>query len=115
MHHLLVTYLPELVAFIELAGIIIILIGVIRAIILYVKCLIQRRRCNAAITLGHALGLGLSFMTVGEVFKTVYAKDLNAVILLGLITVVRAGIAILTHWEVHQEEKANEGNCHDCY
>ena len=55
--------------------------------------------------LGHFILLGLEMLIVADVIETVTAPDVQHVLVLGLIVVIRTVIAFSLNWELAQEAK----------
>lgn len=101
--------LAELAAYtLELIGILIIIIGSLRALFLLAKCIIKKRPFHVVIDLGKALSLALEFKMGAEIIKTVIIHNLEELAILGVVIVIRALLAFIIHWEVRSEEKENE-------
>ena len=92
----------------ELIGIIIIIVGSFRALIRLVNCLRKKLPFRVVIDLGKALSLALEFKMGAEIIKTVVARDLNELAILGVIIGLRAVLALLIHWEIKTEMKEQE-------
>ena len=55
--------------------------------------------------LARSLALGLEFKLGGEILRTVIARDLTELLLVGAIIVLRGALSFLIHWEIgHIEE-----------
>ena len=91
--------------FLELVGIIIIIIGSMRALAGLVKCLFKRRPFHVVIDLGKALSLALEFKMGAEIIKTVIIHNLEELAILGVVIIIRALLAFIIHWEIRLEEK----------
>ncbi|MBR6072325.1 MAG: DUF1622 domain-containing protein [Acholeplasmatales bacterium] len=99
-------YVAMIIAFIlEIFGIIIITIGGFKAFYNYFKNGIKKLKHNIKIDLGNALALGLEFKMGAEILKTVVVREMNELIILGVIIVLRAILAFLIHWEIKNEKK----------
>jgi uncharacterized membrane protein len=93
----------------ELIGIIIIVVGAFKSIVLDASKMIKpRNKHNIRIALGQALALGLEFKMGAEIIKTVLVRDLQELIILAFIIALRAGLAVLIHWEIKLEKKECE-------
>ena len=93
----------------ELIGIIIIVVGAFKSIVLDVSKMFKlRNKHNIRIALGQALALGLEFKMGAEIIKTVLVRDLQELIILAFIIALRAGLAVLIHWEIKLEKKECE-------
>ena len=91
----------------EIIGIIALVAGVIRAIVINFPELfgVDIPGKNIRIDLGHAFALGLEFKMGAEIIKTVLIHDLKELAVLGVIIVLRAALAFLILWEIRNEEK----------
>ena len=89
----------------ELIGILIIVIGSIRALVLLVKCLKNKKPFHVVVDLGKALSLALEFKMGAEIIKTVIVHNLEELSILGVVILIRALLAFIIHWEIKAEEK----------
>ena len=103
--HLIV---PEIIGIIELMGIFIIIVGSIKAFIMYINSLTKHIHYPIKLSLGNALALGLEFKMGSEILKTVMIKDIDEIMILGAIIVLRALLSILIHYEVKNEKAHNQ-------
>ncbi|MBQ2388970.1 MAG: DUF1622 domain-containing protein [Clostridia bacterium] len=110
------TYLKEILypiaevsaGILELIGIVIIIVGSFRALILLIKRMIEKKPFHVATDLGKALSLALEFKMGAEIIKTVIIHNLEELAILGIVIVIRALLAFLVHWEMHLDEKAEK-------
>ena len=91
----------------ELIGILIIVIGSVRAIVRLFDCLIKRRPFHVVVDLGKALALSLEFKMGAEIIKTVVIHNLEELAILGVVILIRALLSFIIHWEIRAEEKGN--------
>lgn len=91
-------------ATLELIGIIIIIIGSVRALIKLFRCLIKKQPFHVVVDLGKALSLALEFKMGAEIIKTVIIHNLEELAILGVVIVIRALLSFIIHWEIHCEE-----------
>ena len=63
-------------------------------------------KTNIVISLGKALALALEFKMGAEIVKTVIVRDLKELGILAVVVVIRAALALLIHWEMKNERKA---------
>ena len=89
-------------------GIVVIAVGAFRSIIKQCINYIKKKDSNIKIDLGNWLALGLEFKMGAEIIKTVVARDLNELAILGVIIGLRAVLALLIHWEIKTEMKEQE-------
>ena len=99
---------PEIIGIIELMGIFIIVVGSIKAFVMYVNSLIKHTHYPIKLSLGNALALGLEFKMGSEILKTVTIRDFDEIKILGAIIVLRALLSILIHYEVKSEKEHNQ-------
>ena len=92
----------------EIIGIVVIAIGAFSSIIKQCINSIKKRESNIKIDLGNWLALGLEFKMGAEIIKTVVARDLQELAILGVIIGLRAVLALLIHWEIKTEMKEQE-------
>lgn len=85
---------------VELAGIVVLLITVIKALINYF-----RRRDQIRLHLAHGIALALEFKLGGEVLRTVVVREWTELAVLGAVIVLRTALTLLLHWEIRIEEE----------
>ena len=92
----------------ELAGISILIITVVKAIIGYF-----RKDEHIRLDLAEGIALALEFKLGGEVLHTVIARDADELIILGGIIALRGALTLLIHWEISVEEKREKAMLED--
>ena len=94
----------------ELVGILIIIVGSVRALVRLAYCLRKKLPFHVVIDLGKALSLALEFKMGAEIIKTVIIHNLEELSILGVVILIRALLAFIIHWEIrtelHDESKA---------
>ena len=100
----------------ELIGIIIILVGSVKAIIQVLHLIKNNKNTSVFLNLGKSLALALEFKMGAEIVNTVIVRDLRELGILAIIIVLRAILAFLIHWEIKNEQKEscsspNEKEC----
>ena len=102
-------YIAEITVYtLELVGIIIVILGSIKAIVQAFRAARNKQSKNLVITLGKALALALEFKMGAEIINTVIIRDLRELAVLAVIIALRAILAILIHWEIKNERKDDE-------
>lgn len=91
----------------ELIGIVIIIVGSVRALVLLFDRIIKKKPFHVVSDLGRALSLALEFKMGAEIIKTVIIHNLEELAILGIVIVIRALLAFIIHWEIQLEEKSN--------
>lgn len=89
----------------ELIGILIIVVGSVKAIVLVTSRLRKKAPVNVVISLGRALSLALEFKMGAEIINTVIVRDLGELGILAVVIIIRALLAVLIHWEMKVEQK----------
>ena len=92
----------------EFVGIMIIIIGSFRAMLIVLKCIAKKEPYRIATDLGRALSLALEFKMGAEIIKTVIIHNLEELAILGIVIIIRALLAFIIHWEIQLEEKATQ-------
>ena len=88
---------------IELAGIVVIVVSMIRALIDFI-----RKKDSTRIELAQGIMLGLEFKIGSEVLRSVIVSGWNELGTLGAIILLRALLTLLLHWEIKVEEEHDE-------
>ena len=94
----------------ELIGILIIIIGSIRALGQILKIIRQKKPINIMVELGKTLALALEFKMGAEIVNTVIVRDLKELGILAIVIGLRAILALLIHWEIKNEKKEEENS-----
>jgi len=96
--------------FFELVGAIIIVYGAIIGIYKAISGRIRNKKEPVKTLLANHVNLGLEFMIVSEILKTVIStnRTIDEIIMLAATVVLRGAISILLHWELKLEEKREE-------
>ena len=92
----------------ELAGIAILLITVVKAIIGYF-----RKSEHIRLDLAEGIALALEFKLGGEVLRTVIVREWTELLILGAIIALRGALTLLIHWEISVEEKREKAMLED--
>ena len=92
----------------ELIGILIIVVGSVKAIVLVTSRLRKKAPVNVVISLGRALSLALEFKMGAEIINTVIVRDLGELGILAVVIIIRALLAVLIHWEMKAEMRDSE-------
>ena len=103
-------YLCEAIAaVIAWVGVVVLVYGVARAAVRFVQVELrggkQSARNHLRMELGYYLLLGLEILVAADVIETLTAPDLNHVLVLGAIVLIRTVISFSLNWELVQERK----------
>lgn len=89
------------VPILELMGIFIVAEAALVSFGRYLYCLVTRNRVHVKGRLAVGLLLGLEFMMTAEILKTLVVRELNDILILGGVVILRGVLA----FELKQEEK----------
>ena len=92
----------------ELIGILIIIIGSLRAVIQIFSKLNKKENNNIVINLGNTLALALEFKMGAEIVNTVIVRDLRELGTLAIVIALRAILSLLIHWEIKNEKNSEK-------
>lgn len=98
---------PTAALALEIIGLVVILLGSLRGLINFFRTRLNFANQKTAIMLGHAFSLGLNFLLGGEILKTLTIANMNELLTLAIIMILRVGITFVLHWEIEQAEKHN--------
>ena len=96
--------LSVLIPLCELMGIFIIAASSVMAFSRYLGGLIARKPCDVKFQLANGLALSLEFKMAAEILKTVLVRELEELLVLGAVIVLRALLSFLIHLEMKQIE-----------
>lgn len=94
----------------EFVGVLIIVVGSVRALLMLFNRMRKRCTNNIVVALGKTLGFALEFLMGAEIIKTVITFDLLGLASLGAIIIIRVVLAVILHWEIHSEKQEDHKN-----
>ncbi len=103
LHGLLETFVQYSVTILELLGTIVIIVVALQAF--YKWC---RKDQQIKLTLAEGLAFALELKLGGEILRTVIVKDIEELIQIGAIIILRACLTFLIHWEIKNEKNHPE-------
>ncbi len=99
-----ITFITTLVYIIDIIGVAIVFIGVLRSFISYVRDTLKKQpQSRVKIELAQAMALGLEFKMAAEILKTVLVQTMSELAILGSIILLRALLTFLIHLELKNE------------
>lgn len=107
LEHLFENYLPIAIHLLELMGVIIILIGSLKAFYKYIFSLFKKEKCPIRYEFANAMAMGLEFKLAGEILKSVLAKSIEELFFIGGLTLLRGLLTLIIHYEMKWEEPSN--------
>ena len=108
IEHAFETVLRYGILLMECVGVALILVSAARAVVK----LFNRKREHLSLELARSLALALEFLLCGEIMHTVVVRDIEELIVIGAIVLLRIVLTVLIHWEAKKEksELAESGN-----
>lgn len=103
LEHLVSTIVPIGIHLLEIMGIIIILIGAIKAFYRYGLNLVKKQDYPIKVEFAQALTLALEFKLGAEILKTVIVRSLDEMYILAAIILLRAILSFVIHHEIKSE------------
>ena len=100
------TFAEMVACTLELIGILIILVGTVKALLHLVHRLRRRGKFNVVIDLGRSLALALECKMGAEIIHTVVVRDPAELGILVVVILIRALLAFIIHWEIRMEQRA---------
>ncbi len=96
---------PYIISALEIVGIIVIVWTAVSSFVEYIKDIIQHKKFHFMHALSQGLAAGLSFLMAGEILKTVIIKEMNQLLVLGVVIVLRTVLSLIIHFEMkHTKE-----------
>ena len=105
MEAFLQTVVPPTVILIELLGVVIIIIGVGKAVYHLFQNQFNFRNEDLIIEIASALSLSLEFILAAEILMTLVVSDMQQLLLLGVLLILRIIITFVLHWELNHIEE----------
>ena len=102
LEHLVELVLEFLIPICELMGIFIVAVAAISAFIRHLHSLATHSPSNVKFQLANGLALSLEFKMAAEILKTVIIRDMNELLVLGAVIILRALLSFLIHFEMKQ-------------
>lgn len=96
-------FLPVIISLCELMGIFVVLVSAGQAFFLYCKGLVTHTPRNVKFQLANGLATSLEFKMAAEILKTVLVRELNELLVLGAVILLRALLSLLIHIEMKGE------------
>lgn len=90
------TVITVIIHMLEMMGVTVILFGAVRDFFWY----LTGKTTNIRLDLAQSMALGLEFKLGGEILRTVVARDLHDLMIVGVISALRAALNFLIHWEI---------------
>ena len=92
--------LPEIISVLELMGIAVVTVSALGAFWRYLRSLVTRTPCDVKFALANGLALSLELKMAAEILKTVLVRELQELLVLGAVILLRALLSFLIHFEM---------------
>ena len=92
--------LPPIISICELMGIFVVSLSALQAFWNYCKGLVTNVPLDVKFDLANGLATSLEFKMAAEILKTVLVRDLNELVVLGAVVLLRALLSLLIHFEM---------------
>ncbi len=102
LENLIETALPTIIAILEIMGIFVVVVSATGAFIRYLKRLVTHSGSDVKFALANGLAISLEFKMAAEILKTVLVHELNELMVLGAVILLRALLSFLIHFEMKQ-------------
>lgn len=100
LEHILLKAVPTIVHMMEVMGVFIITLGAVKAFGKYALALFDFSNDSIKLEFAKALALGLEFKMGAEILKTLLIRNLDELIILASIVVLRFILTFVIHWEI---------------
>lgn len=99
LHSILTKVVDYAIFFFEFMGVIVLILAGIRGVINYF-----RKNPLTRLNLARGMAMGLEFKLGSEILRTVVVRDVEEILTVAGIIVLRAALTFLIHWEIKTEE-----------
>ena len=108
LEHYVQLVLPYIVTILEIMGIIVVAWSAIYAFSGFVKNTFFHKNYNIQYKLAMGLATGLEFKMAAEILKTVWVKNVDELLILGAVIILRAILSVLIHFEMKKLNKEDK-------
>ena len=105
LENIIAAILPVIISTCELIGIFVVAVSAVMGFAKYLRGLIQHKSTNFKFELAQGLASGLEFKMAAEILKTVLVHDLDELLMLGAVILLRALLSLLIHLEMKQSHE----------
>ena len=95
--------LPPIIALCELIGIFVVTVTAVQSFYKYLKGLVTKTPTDFKFELAQGLASGLEFKMAAEILKTVQVRNMQELLILGAVILLRALLSLLIHFEMKEE------------
>ena len=109
LEELVLLILPPIISVCELMGIFVVAVSALRAFWHYCRGVFTHKPQDVKFELANGLATSLEFKMAAEILKTVLVRDLNELIVLGTVVLLRALLSLLIHFEMKDHREPEGG------
>ena len=113
LEHILLQIVPVIVYTMEAMGVFVITLGAIKAFGKYTLTLFDFSNTYIKLEFAKALALGLEFKMGAEILKTLLVRDLDELIILASIVILRFILTFVIHWEISSVTESTDSPLED--
>lgn len=100
LHTVIETVLPYIISTLEIMGILVVAWTGVKAFWHYIQNSFMKKNHALQYHLATGLATGLEFKMAAEILKTVLVRDLQELLILGAVILLRALLSLLIHFEM---------------
>lgn len=101
-------YLPFFIHLLELMGIVVIVVGALKAFYYYLLSFFTAKEYEIKHQFANAMATALEFKLGAEILKTVIVRSLHELAILGAIVLLRIIMTIIIQWEIKQSNNSQK-------
>lgn len=99
LHNILTGLVDYAIIFFEFMGVLVLILAGIKGVINYFQ-----KNPLTRLNLAKGMAMGLEFKLGSEILRTVVVRDLEEILTVAGIILLRAALTFLIHWEIKTEE-----------
>ena len=103
LEHMIELCLPTIISACGLRGMFVVAVTAVQACWLYCVGMVTRTPRNIKFQLAEGLATSLEFKMAAEILKTVLVRDLQELMVLGAVILLRALLSLLIHFEMKKD------------
>ena len=104
--------LPYIIVILEIMGILVVMWSAINSFWKYIQNSFFKKDHNIQFYFARGLATGLEFKMAAEILKTVLVRNINELLVLGAVILLRALLSVLIHFEMKHNnfDEIKDGN-----
>ena len=105
------TVLPYIIVILEIMGIFVVIRSAVHSFWKYIQNSFFKKEHNIQFDFATGLATGLEFKMAAEILKTVLVRNINELLVLGAVILLRAILSVLIHFEMKHNKHENTKDC----